>query len=141
GDYHDAATLSATLTDNLGRPLQGKALTFVLNNNTGETCTAQTDFSGVAQCAITPTDVPAPGQISIAFAGDAQYFGSSLTPAFTITREETTVTYTGDPYIANNRPGTLKAILKEDGSAAPIPAGQTVTLTLGSGSTAQTCAG
>lgn len=241
GDYHDSATLSATLTDNLNRPLSGKTLTFVMNGNSGETCTAATDASGNAQCSITPTDVPALGQVAITFDGDSQYFASSLTPSFsitkeesavhyttavnsqdyhdaaplsatltedqagpaisgqaltfalgsqgcgsqaatdgtgsagctidslnqipsgytasaafagnayylpssdshayTITREETTLTYTGDPFIANDRPGTLKALLKEDGSVAPIPAGQTVTLTLGAGGSAQTCTG
>jgi hypothetical protein len=241
GDYHDVSTVSATLTDNLNRPVSGKTLSFVLNSSPTESCSATTNGSGAASCDITPTDVPALGSLSVTFAGDAQYFSTSTTPAFTITKEEsavhwtttvntqdyhdaaplaatltedtagpaisgqtlsfalgtqscspqpstdaggaagctiaslnqvpasytasasfagnayyvsssdshgytitheeTTLTYTGDPFIANNRPTTLTAILKEDGSVAPVPAGQTITLTLGSGAGAQTCTG
>jgi hypothetical protein len=36
---------------------------------------------------------------------------------------------------------TLKGTLLEDGTTAPVPSGQTVTFTLGSGATAQTCVG
>jgi hypothetical protein len=243
GDYHDAATMSATLKDSLGRAVSGKTLSFVLNNSATETCQGVTNGLGVATCQITPTDVPAVGSLSITFAGDDQYLSSSASPAFTITkeessttytgdttqdyhdtthvgatlvedasgpaitgqalsftlgtqtcgseastdsagsagchitinqqsgqydvgasfagnayylasstnitkgftvtREETTLTYTGDPLIANNRPAVLKAVLKEDGSVPPNPAGQTIVLTLGDGSTlpAQTCDG
>jgi hypothetical protein len=85
--------------------------------------------------------VPGPYTGTASFAGNAYYLPSSDSHGYTITHEETTLTYTGDPFIANNRPATLKAVLKEDGTVAPSPSGQTVTLTIGTGPTAQSCNG
>ena len=59
----------------------------------------------------------------------------------TVTKAGTTLSYTGASLIATNRPATLSATLEEDGGSAPVPDGQTVTLTLGSGSGAQSCQG
>ena len=59
----------------------------------------------------------------------------------TVTKAGTTLTYSGASLIANNRPATLSAVLEEDGGSPPVPDGQTVTLTLGSGSSAQSCQG
>ena len=73
------------------------------------------------------------------FAGNATYLSSSVTTTFTVTLEETTLTYTGPTMIANGQPATLSGILKEDG-LVPI-AGRTVDFTLGSGSSAQSCTG
>jgi hypothetical protein len=56
---------------------------------------------------------------------------------FVVTREETTLTYTGPTKIANGQPFTFTALLREDG-VVPI-AGREVVITLGSGATAQTC--
>jgi hypothetical protein len=64
---------------------------------------------------------------------------SSGSSPFTITREETTLTYTGDTLIANGGTAHLAGLLREDG-IVPI-AGRTVTFTLGSGGSAQTCTG
>lgn len=141
GVYHDPTQVSATLTDRLGRPVDGKTLTFTLNGSSTETCQGVTDAQGHASCSVTPTDVPAPGTLSISFTGDDTYFGSSASPAFTILKEDTTLAYTGDQLIANNRPATLKAVLLEDGTTAPVPSGRAVVLTLGSGGTTQSCTG
>jgi hypothetical protein len=62
---------------------------------------------------------------------------SQTSVAFTITREETTLTYTGDVVIANNTTAHLSSVLLEDG-VVPIQ-GRTVVLTLGTGISAQTC--
>jgi len=59
----------------------------------------------------------------------------------TVTTAGTTLAYTGASLIATNRPATLSAVLLEAGSSPPVPDGQTVTLTLGRGSGAQTCQG
>src|SRR5207237_4314607 len=56
-----------------------------------------------------------------------------------ITKEETTLSYTGDTVIANNTTAHLSGVLLEDGTV-PI-AGRTVVFTLGTGATAQSCSG
>ena len=45
--------------------------------------------------------------------------------------EETTTAYTGPTVVAQGFPVTLKAQLLEDGTTAPVPSGQTVTLQIG----------
>lgn len=118
GDYHDSSTVSATLTDNLGTPLSGKQLSFALNGSATETCQAMTDPSGAASCAITPTDVPAAGSLSISFAGDSQYFASNTTPAFTILREDSALSIAGDTSGTYGGTVGLNGTLTEDSGAA-----------------------
>jgi hypothetical protein len=134
GDYHDAATVSAVLTDDGGTPLSGKTLTFTLNS--AETCSASTDGSGTASCSITPQEVAASYPLKVEFsdATDPVYAVSSTTTSFEVTKEETTTTYTGPTVILAGGSGvTLSGQLLEDGTT-PI-AGRTLTLGLG----AQTC--
>ena len=59
--------------------------------------------------------------------------------AFTITKEETALHYTGPTLIPNGQNVSFSGLLKED-DVVPI-AGRTVTITIGSGGTAQSCAG
>lgn len=136
-DYHDPFTASATLVDPVGgAPIAGKTVDFTLG--VGDTCSAATNGSGVASCTITPTQAAGSYGLSAVFAGDIDYLSSSDTKTFTITREETTTTYTGPIVILQGASGvTLKARLLEDGTTAPVPFGQTITLTLG----AQSCVG
>jgi len=130
-DYHDAFTASATLVDPDGSaPIAGKTVTFTLG--VGNICSAVTDGSGNASCGITPTQVPASYALVASFAGDIDYLSSSDTRTFVITKEETTTTYTGPTVILQGSSGvTLKAQLLEDGTTAPVPFGQTITLSLG----------
>src|SRR5262249_6045348 len=60
---------------------------------------------------------------------------SSDTVTITVTREETTLAYTGPTVVAQGFPVTLAAQLLEDGTTPPSPSGQSVTLSLG----AQSC--
>lgn len=138
--YHDVATVSATLLEDssASTPIAGRSLAFTIGS---DSCTAVTNSSGVASCGITLHQPSGGYTASVAFAGDSYYKSSSTSSPFTITTEETTLTYTGDPLIANNRPAVLRARLLEDGTTAPVPAGQTVTFTLGSGASTQTCQG
>jgi hypothetical protein len=138
GNYDDAATLAATLVDHAGAPVANEPVVFSLNNG-AETCANTTDSAGHASCAVTPKEATGPYTLSISFVGDTTHKPSNTATTFTVTPEETTLTYTGAALIANNRPATLSAILKEDGSGAPAPAGQTVTLAVGSGAGAQSC--
>jgi hypothetical protein len=95
--------------------------------------------SGLALGSIVVTQVPGPVALAASFAGDATYVPSTDTKTFTITREETTTTYTGPTVILQGAAGvTLEARLLEDGTTPPVPYGQTLTLSLGSQSCAAT---
>ena len=61
---------------------------------------------------------------------------------FVVTLEETALTYTGATTAQNGQPVVLSGLLTTDdpGPGAGI-AGRTVTFTLGTGSSAQTCSG
>jgi hypothetical protein len=137
-DYHDPFTASATLVDpDGGAPIAGKPVTFTLG--VGDTCgPVKTNGSGHASCSITPTQAAGNVNVVADFAGDTDYLPSSDSASFTIKHEETTLTYTGPTVILQGASGaTLQARLLEDGTTAPVPSGQTVTLSLG----AQSCAG
>ena len=139
-DFHDAFTASATLTGFGGAPLAGKTITFILGAGTGtETCSAPTDGSGIAQCSLTPNEAAGSYTLTASFAGDTNFLGSSDPVAFTITKEETALHYTGPTLIPNGQNVSFSGLLKED-DVVPI-AGRTVTITIGSGGTAQSCAG
>jgi kumamolisin len=140
GDYHDPVTLSATLIDDSNsQGIPGEQLSFSFG---AESCSGVTNDSGVAHCTVTPSDSPggSPYPITVNFAGDEPvYLASSDTShAFTVQREETTLAYTGPTVILEGASGvTLKAKLLEDGTTAPVPFGQQVTLGLGG----QSCIG
>ncbi len=150
GDYHDPATVSATLVDpGAGNaPIQGKAIAFQIGTSSNDLCSAVTDSAGTATCEITPTQAPGSYTVTASFAGDPVYKAASDSGnTFTVTKEETTLTFTGPTVIlAGSSTTTLSAKLTEDGandddadggSAAPNPYGQTITFTLGS----QSCSG
>jgi M6 family metalloprotease-like protein len=135
-DYHDPATLTATLTDTIsGAPLGSKPVSFTLGT---QGAPATTSGTGVASATIVIEQPAGTVSASAAFAGDVTYQPSSVSVSFEITKEETTTQYTGDSgLIANGRTAHLAGVLKEDG-IVPI-AGRTLTLTLGSGASAQSC--
>jgi hypothetical protein len=131
-DYHDAFTASATLVDpDGGAPIAGKPVTFTLG--AGDSCgPVLTDGSGAASCSITPTQAAQATSVTAAVAGDIDYVSASDSKPFTITREETTLAYTGPTVILQGASGvTLSAQLLEDGTTAPFPSGQLVQLSIG----------
>ena len=136
GDFNDSATLSGTLLDSNGNPIAGATVTFTVS---GQTCSGVTDVSGSASCTITPNEAAGSYTITGSYAGSARFVPSTGTGTLVVTLEQTTITYTGPTNIANGFPVTLSAVLLEDG-VTPI-AGRTVTLTLGSGGSAQSCTG
>lgn len=136
GDFDDPATVAATLTDNVG-PIPGQTVTFTLNGT--ETCSGTTNASGVASCSLTPGEPAGTYTLAATYAGNASDLGSVTSAPFVVNHEETTVTYTGPTKAANGAPLTLSGVLKEDGTT-PI-AGRTLTFTLGSGGSVQTCSG
>ena len=116
--------------------MAGQTITFAIGP---QSCTGITDATGAASCNLTLNQVPGPYTVTATFAGSGLFQPSSASTAFTITREETTLNYTGDTVIANNTTAHLSGVLLEDGTV-PI-AGRTVVFTLGTGATAQTCSG
>lgn len=135
-DFNDPATVAAVLSDAHG-PLSGRTVTFTLNGT--ETCSGVTNAAGSASCVITPQEPAGSYPLVAAFTGDSTHLGTSATTTFVVTLEETTLTYTGPTRAANGEPLTVSGVLKEDG-ATPI-AGRTVTFTIGTGGSAQSCAG
>jgi hypothetical protein len=136
-DFHDTATLSATLTlSGTSAGVANQTITFTIGT---QSCPGTTDASGAASCNLTLNQIPGPYTVEAKFAGAGLYQASSASAPFTITKEETTLSYTGDTVIANNTTAHLSGVLLEDG-AVPI-AGRSVVFTLGTGASAQTCTG
>lgn len=133
-DFHDPATVAATLSDSAG-PIVGAPVTFTLNGT--ETCTGTTNAAGSASCAITPGEPAGSYPLTASFPGTPTDLPSSASATFTVTREETTLTYTGPTKAANGQPLTLSGVLTEDGATAI--SGRSVTFTLGTGASAQAC--
>jgi hypothetical protein len=132
GDYHDAVTLSATLTlSGTSAGVANQTITFTLGT---QSCPPQTtNASGFASCSLTLNQQPGPYTVAAGFAAAGLFKASSASASFTITREETTTTYTGPTVIANGVNTTFSAVLKEDGTV-PV-SGRTIKITLGT----QTC--
>jgi len=92
---------------------------------------------------LTPNQAAGPYTLTASFAGDSFYVPSLVATPFTINLEETTTTFTASSatVIPVGHSATLSATLLEDGTTPPVPFGQTITLTLGTGVTAQSCNG
>ncbi len=137
-NYHDPAQLKALLTVlGTGAAIPHATVKFTLGT---QTCSATTDAVGAATCSVVLSQAAGAYSIGTTFGGifgvDA---GTSTSTPFSITLEETSVSYTGDTVIANGGPAHLSGVLLED-HVTPI-AGRTVTFTLGAGGAAQTCNG
>lgn len=77
-----AVVLSAALTDDAGRSLAGRAVTFTLGS---QGCSATTNASGVATCTIAKLTEKTGGYaVNANFAGTADYLVSSSSVAFTV---------------------------------------------------------
>lgn len=134
-DFHDPATVSATLTSQVtNSPIPGQTVVFTLNG--AETCNGVTDASGKASCSITPNEAAGSYSLVASFAGSANYLPSSTTVNFVVTLEETTLTITSSNTLATGSP--VSAQLLEDGNPAVPIAGRTVSFSAvptGGGST------
>jgi hypothetical protein len=136
GEYHDPLTVSGTLVDGVdSSPLAGRSLTIGFGT---DTCTGTTDGTGTATCSFTPQQVPGPYSATASFAGDALYAPTtSPAVAFTLNKEQTTLSDLQPAFLANGLSNTVSAVLSED-DPTPV-AGRAVTLTIGSGIGAQSC--
>ena len=141
GDFGDATPVSAVLTNgNTAAPVGGQPVVFTLNGV--ETCTAVTDGTGTASCPLTPKEAAGTYTLSASFAGADGLLATSGTGRFVVTHEETALSYTGATSAVNGQSVTLSGVLSTDDPAAGTGvAGRTVTFTLGSGASAQSCAG
>jgi len=127
-DYHDFLSFGVSATDaDAGDMLlfsaSGLPSGLTLTDNGDRTATVSgtiNDVPGVYVATINVTDQHNPVV--------------SDTVEITVTREETATTYTGPKVIAQGFPVTLTATLLEDGTTAPSPFGQSVTLSVGSDS-------
>ena len=139
--YGGSTTVSGTLTDsNLNQPIANEPVTFTVNGT--ETCTGTTDSSGVASCPVTPGESTGNYTVTGTFTGDTTQpvplTTSTNSAAFVVTPAVTTLTYTGANSTTNGQPVVVSGVLTT--GSTPL-ANQPVTLTLGSGSSAQTCPG
>jgi uncharacterized repeat protein (TIGR01451 family) len=130
-DYHDALSFGVSATDvdagdTLSFSVTGLPSGLVLTDNGDRTATVAgtlTVTPGVYVATISVTD--------------GHHAAVTAMVSITVTREETTTTDTGPFVIAQGNPVTLTATLLEDGTTAPSPFGQSVTLSVGS----QSCVG
>lgn len=134
-DFRDPGILSAALIDAAtGARIAGATIQLALGD---EACAGVTDAHGKVSCTIVASEPAGIYPIVASFAGDAQHLPASAAAAYVVTREQTTLEYTGPTVLENGSTVALSAALKEDGHA-PV-AGRLVTFTLGTGVGAQTC--
>src|SRR5262245_43905957 len=93
GDFNDLVTLAADLTVNgTTAPVPDAIVSFTLGT---QSCAATTDDHGHAACSFTIKQHPGSYNVNLSFAGDAAYDAVNASAGFTITREESKVTYDG----------------------------------------------
>ena len=131
-DYHDSLSFGISATDanggdSIALTATGLPAGLTLNDNGDRTGTVSGTITAI------------PGVYTVTFYADDHHHTSlvSGTVQITVTKEETTTAYTGPTVVAQNLPVTLKGRLLEDGTTAPSPFGQTLTLSVGS----QSCTG
>ncbi len=143
-DFSDGTTVSGLLTDAVtNAPLPREPVTFQLNG--AETCTGTTDATGKASCSITPGEPAATYTLTGTFSGDEtlplHLKATSSSADFVVTLEESSLSYTGATTAQNGQPATLAGTLTtDDPTLGTGIAGRIVTFTLGTGSSAQSCA-
>jgi hypothetical protein len=144
GAYSVPSTVSAVLTSTSGdSPVVGEPVTFALDG--AQTCSATTGANGQASCSITPNEAAATYTLTAGFSGDTTQSPSLLSTTgsanFVVSPTDSMLTYTGASSTINGQPVTLSGVLTTGSASSPTPVpGQGVVLTLGSGSTAQSCA-
>ncbi len=142
GSYNGSTPISGTLVNTYtNQPVPNEPVTLTLNGS--QSCSANTNGNGVATCSVTPTGPPSTYSLIGSFGGDTTttpvLLPSSGSSTFTETKAPTTVTYTGSTQTTTGQAPSLSATLTAS-SGTPLP-GQTVTFTVGTGSSAQHCSG
>ena len=137
-------TVTAKVVDSSGGPVANQTVSFNVTSgpNAGLAGTGTTDANGEATFTYTSTAVGTDSiQASFTNANAQTFTSSPVTEAWTTSPQNaTTLTYTGDTSAVNGQPVTLSGLLTTDNPSAGTPlSGKTVTFTLGTGGTAQTC--
>jgi hypothetical protein len=144
GDYADAVTVSATLS-NGATAVPNATVTFTLAPGPSSvSCAGTTNASGVASCTLTPAERAGVYQLTASYAGSSVPFLAPVNTSapFTVTVEQDGLTYTGPSSAAAGQPLVLSGLLTTDDPAAGTAlAGKTVTLSLGTGPGAMGCSG
>ncbi len=135
GQYGDTVVLAATLTSGATKaPVSGETIVFVLG---GHTLSAVTNETGVASVTQQLDDIGGGYALGAAFLGDAPNgwlpscttnatptLCSQTNPAFTLGREDTLVTYTGDVVVSTTvGTFTMRATLQVDSGTGPTDSG------------------
>lgn len=133
GDFNDIVTLAADLVvSGTTAPVPGATVNFKLGT---QGCSATTNASGHAVCSFRLNQHPGAYNVTAAYAGDAAYDASGdASVGFTITQEESKVTYTGALTQDYHDAFTASASLVDPDDGVPI-AGKTIVFTLGVGDT------
>ena len=143
GTYEGSTPLSGTLINTYtNQPVPNEPVTFTLNGT--QSCTATTNAQGVATCPVTPNEPQGSYSLSGTFPGDStsmpQLNPTSSSSTVTVTQAPTTFTYTGTTSVTNGQSATLSGVLtSSEPSSGTDVSGKTVTFTLGSGSSLQSC--
>lgn len=129
--------ISFVLKDGQGNVLPGMDVSLAFGAQTCDGLTTAAD--GSVSCLI---DTPAPGQDggytpTASFAGTTGYGASDGTGSFVVVAP-TSLSYTGDTTGTRGDVATLQGVLTDSVTGLPL-AGRTVTWTIGSGPTAQSC--
>ena len=130
---NDPVKLAADLFVNgTTAPIPGATVTFTLGT---QGCSGTTDTKGHASCSVTLNQHPGSYNVTVGFAGDAAYDQANLSSVgFTITQEESKVTYGGALTQDYHDAFTASATLVDPDDGVPI-AGKTIVFTLGVGDT------
>lgn len=135
--YHDVVTLTADLTvDPSGAPIPGAPVRLSLGS---QSCSANTDGSGHASCALRIDQAPGTYAVQAAFAGTAAYTARTSAKTFTVSKQSTAMRYGGPTTLTNGSAATLRATLVEAGGE-PI-GNRSVSFAVGTGASAQACTG
>ena len=93
GDFSDVVTLAADIVAaGSTAPVPDATVSFTIGT---QGCTAVTDAAGHAQCSVQLKQHPGGYNVTAGFAGDEAYDAATASAAFTITQEESQVTYGG----------------------------------------------
>jgi hypothetical protein len=130
GDYHDAVSPQATLTDGSGSPVANETISFAIGS---QGCSGVTGANGAASCSLLLGQASGSYTATAAFAGDGTHHASNASSGFVIAAEESTAVVTSAANDAASSSATLSGTLVEDSSGLPI-AGRQLTLTLGGSS-------
>ncbi len=121
-----------------GQGITGQTITLTLNGT--QTCTATTGSYGKGSCTVTPTEPSGTYPVTGSFAGNTttspQLGGSNGSNKVVVNWAPTTIVYTGATSVTNGQSLTLSSTLTSNGT--PL-SNQPVTLTLGTGRSAQSC--